>query len=294
MEESKRIFQDTGAPVRTTLCDYHNEDWAKSVHNHPYVEIAVIVNGVGVHKINGNERTIKKGDVCIINTESLHLFSPIDKENSQNLSILFIDLYAECLYEIGLQSTLLKDIVNMLSFKLYYSKADANSFCLTEEQLKTVTELFNKMSAEMTLDRQGRGDMLKLYLCIMLIEFLRCYSEADPSRPKTDSSHFALVKSVIDYLSGHYSEDISLNSIAELHHLSKRHLSRVFKEATGLSVFEYLQKIRMEKACFLLETTDLKINELTHLVGFSDYRHFGKIFKSYTGTTPKKYAKESR
>ena len=293
MEESKknRCFV-TGSPIHLSSCDYRYEVWPKYVHNHSYIEIAIITSGVGIHKINNTSYNVKKGEVYIINTESIHCFYPCDDDNNtQNLSILFIGLYPEYLYDMINEPSLLNDIISMLSLKFYCNSNNEHSFELSPDELEHAKYLFKKMIEELDNQKRDSIDLIKMYLCIMLTEFLRNYSKSVKPVSKTNNYHFSLVKSIINYLSIHYCEKINLTTLSDYHHISPRHLTRIFKEATGFSVFEYLQKIRIEKACLLLKTTDLNVTDIVTLVGFTDYRYFSKKFKNYTGKTPKSYAK---
>lgn len=290
--KEKRCFI-SGSQIGLSKCDYRPEHdlWPKFVHNHDYIEIAIITNGVGNHKINNTSCSVKKGDVCIINTENIHCFTPSDNKNSQNLSISFIGFYLEFLYDMGINPSLLNDIINMLMFKFYYVQNNSYSFALSNEELEHTIYLLKKMEKAYTEQKHGDIDILKMYLCILLTEFLRCYLKSIKAAPKINNYHFSLVKNIIDYLGIHYCENIKLTELSNYHHISARHLSRIFKEATGISVFEYLQKIRIEKACLLLNTTDDSVTDIVSRTGFADYRYFSKIFKKYTGMTPKKYAK---
>lgn len=294
IRKEKRCFV-SGSQIGVSKCDYRPESdlWPKFVHNHDYIEIAVVTNGVGRHKINNTSCTVKKGDVCIINTESIHCFTPCDDKNSKNLSISFIGFYLEFLYDIGFNPSLLNNIINMLMFKFYYVQENNFSFTLSDEELEHVNYLLSRMARAYKELKNGDIDMLKMYLCILLTEFSRCYSKIIETAPKIDNYHFSLVKNIIEYLGIHYGENIRLTDLSEYHHISSRHLSRIFKNATGLSIFEYLQKIRIEKACLLLNTTDENVTYIMSRVGFADYRHFSQIFKKYTGMTPRKYANKS-
>ncbi|MBE6761354.1 MAG: helix-turn-helix domain-containing protein [Ruminococcaceae bacterium] len=281
---------DTGSQLNLHFCNYKTDLWAKTIHNHDYIEIAVIVDGVGVHKINNVEIVVKKGEVCIINTESIHQFSPLEDDSSQSLSILFITIYPEFLYDMGFEPTLLNNIINMLLFKFYYVQNNKYSFILSNEELEHTVYLSTKMIEELHSNKNCNIYLLKMYLSIILIEFSRHYEKLVKATPQINNYHFALVKNVINYLNLHYFENITLKELSDYCHISSRHLSRIFKEATNFSIFEYLQKVRIEKACLLLKTTDRKITDIVNLVGFTDYRYFNKIFKNYTGMTPRKYA----
>lgn len=72
-------------------------------------------------------------------------------------------------------------------------------------------------------------------------------------------------------------------------HLHPSYFSTVFKNATGLSFKEYLNKVRIEESKILLQNTDFSIIDIAVAVGFEDQSYFSKVFKKYTGTTPKQF-----
>ena len=72
-------------------------------------------------------------------------------------------------------------------------------------------------------------------------------------------------------------------------HLHPSYFSTVFKNSTGLSFKEYLNKVRIEESKILLLNTDFSIIDIAIAVGFEDQSYFSKVFKKYTGTTPKQF-----
>ena len=91
------------------------------------------------------------------------------------------------------------------------------------------------------------------------------------------------------YIRQHYSENITLNFLAEQFFLHPNYLSRLFKEKTGKNFVEYLTEVRMEKVKELLRSSDCKIIEICAMAGYDNPRYFSKVFKQYTGMTPKEY-----
>lgn len=84
-------------------------------------------------------------------------------------------------------------------------------------------------------------------------------------------------------------QNISLQSIAEQVHLSPKYLSDLFKKETGENFIDYVRRYRMERAKFLLQTTQLKIYEIADLTGYSNTKYFMTIFRQETGMTPSEY-----
>ena len=97
---------------------------------------------------------------------------------------------------------------------------------------------------------------------------------------------------VVSYINSEYSQHITLTSLAERFQMNPAYLSRVFKQDTGFSFSEYLNKFRIKKAVKLLEISDRNITEISLEVGFNSCNHFCKIFKSIMGVSPLVYKKQ--
>lgn len=91
----------------------------------------------------------------------------------------------------------------------------------------------------------------------------------------------------IDYIHAHLSDDISLAAIASTAHLSPYHFSRLFRQAYGISPYQYVIAQRVQKASELLDTTRLTVSEIALRVGFADHSHLIRHYKRLRGTTPR-------
>ncbi len=112
---------------------------------------------------------------------------------------------------------------------------------------------------------------------------------ADMIESKRDDHNSKLVERVKKYIMARYNEDIQLNSIAESVCLSKNYVSQLFKQKMGMSIIEYVHRIRITKAKELMENTDQKIYEISDAVGYSDQHYFSSVFKRFTGLSPSEY-----
>ena len=92
-------------------------------------------------------------------------------------------------------------------------------------------------------------------------------------------------------LAQNYREPLSLQSIAEQFYISPCYLSHLFKKCTGLSIFEYINSLRIRAAKSALETSKLKVTEIAEQTGFCTASHLGRIFKQGTGLSPNQYRK---
>ncbi len=104
----------------------------------------------------------------------------------------------------------------------------------------------------------------------------------------TDANNY-IVKSAILFMYENYTQKISLLDVAEECFVSNWHLSKLLNRYTGKGFFEILNRIRLDKAKELLDTTTMKIQDISEMVGFQDVTHFSRIFKSYEGVSPTEY-----
>jgi two-component system, response regulator YesN len=98
-----------------------------------------------------------------------------------------------------------------------------------------------------------------------------------------------LVEASIQYIKANYSNDIGLETVARIVHITPGYLSLLFKQKTGENFVGFLQRYRVERARELLNDLGLKCYEVAGLVGYQEEKYFSRIFKKYTGMTPKQY-----
>lgn len=89
-----------------------------------------------------------------------------------------------------------------------------------------------------------------------------------------------------------YQKRLSVEQIAMELGVSASYLSRKFKEATGQTFLDFLNRYRVQQATALLETGRYRISEISEATGFSDYKHFCAVFKKYTSKSPTKFQQE--
>lgn len=92
-----------------------------------------------------------------------------------------------------------------------------------------------------------------------------------------------VVSRAIEYIRGHYQENIALSDAADAVNLSKSHLSQLFKQETGINFSKYLMDFRVEQAKQLFSTSNLHIYEVAEKVGIPNPYYFSKVFKDATG-----------
>jgi AraC-like DNA-binding protein len=101
------------------------------------------------------------------------------------------------------------------------------------------------------------------------------------------------IQRVKAYLAEHYAEDVSLETLASIAHLSEFHLARLFRQIVGLPPHAYQIQVRLWHARKLL-AQDFSVSYVAHETGFFDQTHFTHLFKRHVGVTPGIYRKTAR
>jgi len=91
------------------------------------------------------------------------------------------------------------------------------------------------------------------------------------------------------FIGEHFKEDLTIDDVAKKAGMSVRNFSRRFKSATGERFSNYIQKLRIETAKRLLESTDFSASEIMYQVGYNDERSFRRLFKRHSELPPKHY-----
>lgn len=98
-----------------------------------------------------------------------------------------------------------------------------------------------------------------------------------------------VIVSIKQYIIDNYSSDLNAVEIAGRFYLNASYLSTLFKEKTGMNMGAYIEGVRMEHAQYFLTNTDWSITEVAAQCGYSESNYFSKVFKKYSGMTPRQY-----
>jgi AraC family transcriptional regulator len=141
---------------------------------------------------------------------------------------------------------------------------------------------------------QSGGIMGELYVesltQVFVIHLLRHYSSLQPKIANRYDLPARRLENAIDYIQAHLDSDLSMAQIAGSVNSSPTYFASLFKQATGISLHQYVIKQRVERAKLLIETTDLPIFNIAAQVGFASSSHLTYHCKRLTGMTPKQIA----
>jgi len=132
----------------------------------------------------------------------------------------------------------------------------------------------------------GYASMIEAIFLQLVVMLSRLYaSKIDETRGES-VGRLALALTLIET---NYHQPLSLDDLAGAAHLSTTHFLRLFKETFNLSPIQYLIRLRIAKACALLNDKTLTVSEIAVRVGFDDSNYFSRQFKQVIGVSPRVY-----
>ena len=236
-------------------------------HWHEHLELLFFVGDGCEMCCDGEKIRVYKDDLVVVNSNEIHSFtSPGTVEH------FFVLIWPEFFKDVDFENVILKMCVRNDSF---------------------VKQCILNMYREYTEKGTGYDMQIKAYAYSLMAHLKKNYtkeiiSERDLKLKNTKMTH---LNEILDYISKNYKENITTASIADRCYLNKSYLCRFFKKNMGMSLTEYINKIRVEKAAVLLKNTDESITDIALNVGFSDLNYFSRIFKKVMNCTPKEYKK---
>lgn len=119
---------------------------------------------------------------------------------------------------------------------------------------------------------------------------LKLIAQIDPQK-WTLRSIDVRIKKVLEFVQVHYNEELSNDRLASLVSMATNSFLRLFKQEMAITLQQYVQKIRIEKASLELHNANLSIDQIATQCGFSDRHHFSKVFKRVVSVPPGQYRK---
>ncbi len=263
------------------------KNWSINSHYHNNFECIYIYQGTAELNVDNTTIDLRNNDLCIIPPFTNHYVKSI-KNECKKCSFLF---------NINPQTGDKENSIN-----LYYTNIlnkinsihiinNSNSY---EEFFKPASNFLTQSNIYSYINKS----LLFISFFIDTIKKIEESKEAEllSNKPHNSSSiqytkHFRLML-IEQYLQNHYTEPIAIEDIAKYLHLSKRQTERTILELTGKTFTELLIQLRMNKALELIQTSNMKLEEIAYQIGYSSYSSFHKQFLNFFNITPKKIPRD--
>lgn len=252
-------------------------------HWHKEMEIICIDQGSGLARLNRETLRLKEGDLLIVNSGVLHGI----KSDSRHI------LY-----------------YRSVVFDLSFLAGPAGDLC-QEKVISLLMENRAEFTHLITRSHENYGNIFHLFC-----EIHQCHKDKPPfyymklkglfyglfyemlagnyiiTTDAEQNRNLLSIKKVLDYISAHYREPLSVKELSGLSNYSEFYFMKLFKQYTGKTAAAYLNDYRLEKAKFLLLHTDASVTDIALDVGFNNTSYFIKKFQEANQLSPHKFRKK--
>ena len=124
------------------------------------------------------------------------------------------------------------------------------------------------------------GEMTRLFM-----EIARSYRAHNSEKYQVNT----YVRKAVRYIRDNFDTEFMIEDIAKVCNINENYLQRIFKEVKGVSIVQYINRLRMDKAEMLLLNSDMSIVDIAESVGFNSRQHFGHVFQQHNNMSPKAF-----
>lgn len=249
-------------------------------HTHDYVEAVYMCSGKTTHLLNGEKVVLHTGELLFLGQTVEQEILPADRDDVAINFIILPQFFDKSLEMLGEEETPLRKFITDCLGKttdtggyLHFQVAD----------VLPVQNLVENLLWTLINDTPNKRNINQTTMGLLFMQLLNCADRlSEPSQNQN------IILQALRYIEENY-KDGSLTELASLLHYDIFWLSKEIKAKTGFSYTDLLQEKRLIQAAFLLRTTQLKITDIVHAVGYENVSYFHRIFKQKYDLSPKKY-----
>jgi AraC family L-rhamnose operon regulatory protein RhaS len=277
-----RVAKDA-FPLFCELQHYRSATGA-TAHTHDCLELVYVTKGSGVHRIDGEPFPLIPGDLYAIGQGTRHTFQADSELWFYNL-LIKPDLF---------DAPEREELAALHEFAGFLRGGDAGArpkLSFSPPHSDRLAGLLARLTREIHERAPGWRLAAKSLFSEFIVDACRPTSLAERETPDVDGGPVA---ATLARIHERYTEPLTVEELARLAEVSAGHLGETFKKRTGLTIHQYLTKLRVERARALLEETELSVTEVCHRAGFEDSGYLTRMFKRATGVTPRAYRDQCR
>lgn len=266
------VFRADGAPVALR----RHPDATATRHRHEFVELVLVLDGTGVHEVDGARFTLMPGDWFVMDTARAHAY-----REPRGLNLLNILIPGWAMRRLR---PLLRPLRGYARLFGVPGEPFRQQRPLLPDEMENLLRRIRPMEDELTRMEDGYPTALFALLTEWLVTACR-YAGA----PADAGAHRSRIGRLIAHLERHSAEEIPLARMESIAGMSPRTLQRHFRAVTRTTPRQYLLRLRMAHACRLLRETDSKIADLAAQCGMPDAAYFSRLFRQMNGEGPLAY-----
>ncbi|WP_298487883.1 AraC family transcriptional regulator [uncultured Maribacter sp.] len=255
-------------------------------HYHSKLELTYIIESSGTRYIGNHVQKFNPGELVLVGPNVPHCwkndssyFSEKSIQKAHAIVIHFdLNFLGESFWQVS-EMILIKRLLSESKSGIKFSKKITNS------------------ALQKLINLEHLTDPLKLISFIEILELLsndnkRKLLSSTPIDYSIKDKNLIKINNILNYISNNYKEDLSIQQLSEITHLTPNAFCRYFKKHTRKTFKEYLNELRISNVCKFLQETDMSINEIAYSSGYNNLSHFIKMFKKFKNIQPNQYRKK--
>ncbi|OHD60371.1 MAG: hypothetical protein A2096_08485 [Spirochaetes bacterium GWF1_41_5] len=255
----------------------------KHIHNFLELKIFLEVDSLTEHVGNYTYKNIKKGDILFINNNEIHS-NLANGNNNKRITVGFSPSFVENFFCKN-SSTI--SYINFYLLELFFRRDN-----LYTGRLSLDAPALGRVSAAVfqLLDTFGqtipnKNILLKNHLLSLLSILYLEYKKQIPAMSAKEGK----ITNILFYIQNNYTREITLKQLSDKLIISKSYLIMLFKKNIGMSIINYLNEIRLQKAKELLLATKYSMIEIALIIGYQNVSYFNRLFKRKFYISPLKF-----
>ena len=274
-------------PLQKYITQLDKDHPVVTTHWHDEAEFTLVKEGSAEYQINLEGYPVSTGDLVFIQPRILHTIA-LDGQEPLQRDVFQSETYVFHLNYLGANATdicatrYLLPLMNEEYTLPCHISSDHPAYASLNTVFSQISRLYEEMPP---------GYELAIKSCLLQAVFLLLPYGVSGKNQDTDSASEKL-KSVLDYIHLNYTEALSIKELAAQCYFSEYYFMRFFKKHMHMTVIEYLNNLRMEKAVELFEQGQTSIIEVSMSVGFHSLSYFHKVFREKFSMTPKQFLQQ--
>ncbi|MGM9735574.1 MAG: AraC family transcriptional regulator [Candidatus Cryptobacteroides sp.] len=245
--------------------EYHYRERLKPIDQNVLI---YCVDGKGEYRIDGQHYLVSANQFFILPYGKPHSYAA-DKD--EPWTIYWIHF---------------KGILSMHYLPMSYAPVDVKPEI--QSRISNRTNIFEEMFA--TLQNGYSIDNLRYSSCLLhyylgTLKYIRQYR--DSNKESTDGN--GMVENVMHYMKENIERNLTLKDLTDYTGYSPSHFSSLFRQRTGHSPIFYFNLMKIQQACFMLDESNMKINQISYKLGITDTFYFSRLFNKIMGMSPRQY-----
>ncbi|MBQ8409660.1 MAG: AraC family transcriptional regulator [Clostridia bacterium] len=259
-------------PIQYYFVDENHPQYVMPLHWHREFEVIRVKQGTLTLYLNNIECRMGAGEVRFVAPGTLHRGEPSDC------------VYECAVFDMRMISGYNSVAVSELLRPIESGDMEVDVSCPAAEG--AACALLDAVRAE--------ESYFELKVLALIAEIFYSMYDCGAVRPlHSEGRRFAHRRAVmtllIDKIEKEYTKRITLSDLAEMTQINEKYLCRFFKEFTGQTPIDYINRLRIDRACYEMTVNKMNVTEAAYECGFNELSYFSKTFKKYKGMSPGQY-----